>query len=140
MQVHKLLLVIIAAAIRLQATRTLLPPSQMHPIEPASMDWHMEVFTPPHEYEVHLKPGYTIDEHLETINKDLNQHIRHRWEDLDLFEHSHYLIHLLDQADLNLIRRDPEVLFVQEAAEYQCINDPMGKEDNGPKTQKHDEL
>jgi hypothetical protein len=125
MQTLKFLLAILSTATRLQAVKTLLPPSEMHPIEPANLDWHMKVSTPPDEYMIFLSPGYTIEDHFKTISKDLSQHIRQRWEDFEIFEHSHYVIYLPDQlqADLDLIRRDSEVSL-----------------ERMPKVAKHDEL
>ncbi|CAD0084655.1 unnamed protein product [Aureobasidium vineae] len=139
MHALKIFLAILSATVPLQAIQTLLPPSQMHPIEPANLDWHMKVYTPPHQYEVHLKPGYTIEQHFETIGKDLGSQIRRRWEDPEDFEYAQFIIYLPDQADLNLIRRDPRVTFVAQDAEYQAINDLM-EESEAPKVAKHDEL
>jgi hypothetical protein len=123
-------LAVFSTIVRLQATPSLLPPSEMHPIEPADLDWHMKVSTPPDEYMIFLEPGYTIEDHFKTINKDLSQHIRRRWEDFEIFQHSHYVIYLPDQlqADLDLIRRDSEVSLVIQHAEYQAMNDPLNDE------------
>jgi hypothetical protein len=113
----------------------------MHPIEPADLNWHMKVSTPPNEYAIYLKPGYSIKDHMETIGKDLSAKIRRRWEDPEVFDYVHFVIVLPDQGDLDLIRRDPEVKYVLQHAEYQCISDSTPEEDaRGPKTAKHDEL
>ncbi|KAH0289600.1 hypothetical protein M436DRAFT_55518 [Aureobasidium namibiae CBS 147.97] len=141
MQLLKLFMAILSVAARLQATHTLLPPSEMHPIEPPDLDWHLAVFTPPDEYLVYLKPGYTISQHLQTIGKDLSPHIRRHWEDFEIFERAHYIIYLPDQTYLDLIRRDPEVSLVIQNAEYQAISDPVPEElERGPNVPKHDEL
>jgi hypothetical protein len=142
MHALKYILVIFSAIVQLHAKHTLLPPSEMHPIEPADLNWHMKVFTPPNEYAIYLKPGYSIKDHMETIGKDLSAKIRQRWEDPEIFEHAHFVIVLpdSDRADLDLIRRDPEVDLIIEHAEYQAMNDPIPEEDRGPKTARHDEL
>lgn len=141
MQVLQIFLVILSVTVRLQAMHTLLPPSEMHPIEPADLDWHLKVFTPPDEYLVYLEPGYTISQHLKTIGRDLSPHIRRYWEDFEIFERTHYVIYLPDQTDLDLIRRDPAVSVVIRNAEYQAISDPVPEEDErGPKIVKHNEL
>lgn len=141
MQILKFSLAILFATVPLQAKRTLLPPSEMHPIEPANLDWHMKVFTPVDEYEIHLKPGYSIKDHFKKIGKDLSQHIRRRWETPEDFDYVHYIIYLPDQANTDLIRRDPEVTFVIQSAEYQVINDPIPEElERLPKVARHDEL
>ncbi|CAD0110899.1 unnamed protein product [Aureobasidium uvarum] len=111
----------------------------MHPIEPANSDWHLKVYTPPDQYEIHLKPGYTIAQHFETIGKDLSQQIKRRWEDPEDFEYVHFLIHVTHRSDLDLIRRDPEVAYIIEYAEYQVIDDTM-IEGEAPNIPKHDEL
>ncbi|CAD0090235.1 unnamed protein product [Aureobasidium mustum] len=118
---------------------TLLPPPEMHPIEPANLDWHMEVYTPLDTYEIHLQPGYTIAEHFTTIGKDLSPHIKRRWDDPEDFEDVSFTIYLPDQADLDLIRRDSGVGLVAQFAEYQAVNDPM-VESEPPKAITHDEL
>ena len=141
MRAFKPLLIILSAAVQLQAMHTLLPPSEMHPIEPADLNWHLKVFTPPDEYLIYLRPGYTISQHLETIGTHLSPRIRRHWEDFDIFEHAHYIVYLPDQTDLNLIRRDPEVASVAQNAEYQAIDDPILDElERAPKVAKHDEL
>ena len=141
MQVLRCFLTILSITVPLPAMRTLLPPSEMHPIEPANLDWHMKVFTPADEYEIHLKPGYSIKDHFKTIGKDLSQHMRRRWETPEDFDYVHYIIYLPDQANLYLIRRDPEVAFVLQSAEYQVINDPIPEElERLPKVARHDEL
>jgi hypothetical protein len=140
MHALKCLLVVFSAVVQLQATCTLLPPSEMHPIEPADLDWHMKVFTPPNEYDIYLRPGYSIKDHMETIGKDLSKQIRRRWEDPEDFDYVHFVICLPDKEDLDLIRRDPGVTSVLQHAEYQCINDPIPEEDEGPKVARHDEL
>jgi hypothetical protein len=66
-----------------------------------------------------------------------------RWEDFEIFEHSHYVIYLPDQLqeDLDLIRRDPGVDLVVQHAEYQAFNDPIDEEvERRPKVARHDEL
>jgi hypothetical protein len=103
----------------------------------------MKVYTPPDEYTIYLSPGYTIEAHLQTINKDLSPHILRRWEDAEIFEHGHYLIYLPEEytAELELIRRDPGVDSVYRHAEYQCIDDPMDEElEMLPKVARHEEL
>lgn len=141
MQLLKLFLAILSVAVRLQARHTLLPRSEMHPIKPPNLDWHLKVFTPLDEYLIYLKPGYTISQHLQTIGKDLGPHIRRHWEDFEIFERAHYIIYLPDQTDLDLIRRDPEVSLVRQNAEYQAISDPVPEGlERGPKVPKHDEL
>jgi hypothetical protein len=140
MHALKYILVVFSAIVQLQAKHTLLPPSEMHPIEPADLNWHMKVSTPPNEYAIYLKPGYSIKDHMETIGKDLSAKIRRRWEDPEIFDYVRFVIVLPDQRDLDLIRRDPEVEYVLQHAEYQCISDPTPEEDRGPKTARHDEL
>jgi hypothetical protein len=128
------------------ATRPLLPLASMHPITPPDLDWHMKVYTPPDEYTIYLCPGYTIANHLQTIGKDLSPHILRRWEDVEIFENGHYLIHLPEEfrGTLELIRRDPGVDSVHEHAEYQAFNDPINEErerELGPKVAtRHEEL
>jgi hypothetical protein len=137
MQVLKCFLTILSATVPLQAM--LLPLSGMHPIGPANLDWHMKVSTLPDEYEIHLKPGYSIKEHFKTISKDLSQHIRRRWETPEDFDYVHYIIYLPDQANLYLIRRDPKVTFVLQSAEYQVINDPIPEKlERLPKVARHE--
>jgi hypothetical protein len=141
MHTIKGILAILSAVVQLKAKHTLLPPTSMHLIEPADLNWHMKVFTPPNEYDIYLAPGYSIKDHMETIGKDLSQAIRRRWEDPEDFDYVHFVICLPDEEDLDLIRRDPEVTSVLQHAEYQCISDPTPEEDaRGPKTAKHDEL
>lgn len=141
MQAIKVPLVILSAAVGLQAKHTLLPPTEIHPIEPADLNWHLKMFTPPDEYLIYLRPGYTISQHLETIGTHLSPRIRRHWEDFDIFERAHYVVYLPDQTDLNLIRRDPEVASVAQNAEYQAVDDPLPEElERGPKIAKHDEL
>jgi hypothetical protein len=108
---------------------SLLPPSEMHPISPPDLTWHLKVFTPPDEYLIYLSPHYTISSHFSTIGKDLSPHIRRRWEDCEIFEHAHYIIYSPDRVNLDLIRRDSGVDSVYEHAEYQAIDDPVDEED-----------
>ncbi|KAG9733131.1 hypothetical protein KCU73_g11128, partial [Aureobasidium melanogenum] len=128
MHLLKTFLAILVTAVPLHATRTLLPPSAMHPIKPADLSWHLGVTTPPDEYQIYLEPGYTISAHLKTLGKDLSHQIRRRWEDPEIFEFAHYLVCLPEQEDLDLIRRDPGVRYVVESAEYQMISDPIVEE------------
>jgi hypothetical protein len=143
------LLAIFSLVHSLQATaaiRPLLPLASMHPITPPDLNWHMKVYTPPNEYTIYLSPGHTIEAHLKTIGKDLSPHILRRWEDAEIFEHGHYLIHLPGEfrETLELIRRDPGVDSVHEHAEYQAFNDPINEErerELGPKVAtRHEEL
>lgn len=129
MQLLKALFFILFTALPLHATHTLLPPSAMHPIEPANLNWHLKVYTPPDEYEIHLTPGYTISKHFETIGKDLSHRIRRRWEDPEDVDFVHFLIYLPEKENLGLVRRDPGVELVIESAEYQAISDPTVEED-----------
>lgn len=92
MQALKFFLAILSAAVQLQAQHTLLPSSGMHPIELANLNRHLEVFTPPGEYLIYLKPGHTISQHLKAIGKDLSPHFRRYWEDFEIFERAHYII------------------------------------------------
>jgi hypothetical protein len=90
----------------------------------------MKVYIPPDEYTIYLSPGYTITSHFSTIGEDLSPHILRRWEDAEIFEHGHYLIHLPGEfrETLELIRRDPSVDSVHEHAEYQVFDDPVNEE------------
>lgn len=117
MQVLKYVTAILVPAIQLRAIATLLPPTSMHPIQPANLNWHLKVFTPPDEYLVHLKPGYTLSQHFETIGKDLTPHFRRCWDDFEIFESAHYIVYLPDTTDLDLIRRDAGVESVERSAE-----------------------
>jgi hypothetical protein len=90
------------------------------PRRPVSVDAD-SVRRVPDEYEVNLKSKYTIPEHFHTMGKNLSHHLKRRWDDPYLDHPNYaYIIHLTDQSDLELIRRDSGVSSIRQHAELSC--------------------
>jgi hypothetical protein len=91
----------------------------LYPARPVSVD--AEVRRVPDEYEVNLRSGYTITEHLHVIGKNLSHRIKRRWDDPYLDSPNYaYIVHLTDQSDLELIRRDSGVGHIKQNALVSC--------------------
>jgi hypothetical protein len=99
-----------------QVRAVLLPRSEMKPLLPAPVTTvHTGIWRKPDQYHVYLTEFYTIAEHFHTIGKNLTHRIKRRWDEHDIDgPYYNFNIHLTDQSDLDLVRRDYRVSSVHQ--------------------------
>lgn len=116
----------------LLSSNTLLPYDAMLPLHTPVISDRLTIWGRPYqeiaprEYEIYLQPDYTLQEHFATIGKQFQSpHIHHvgdHFADPDIFDQDRYMLRDAEEADVDLIRRDPRVEYVGLVAIHRPID------------------